>query len=256
MLTPSPASALAFTLLVESSYRALMRLSEDYASAAPDSLPGLGGVLLYAGELDESARALMVAGNIAGAATLAATQDPATQRLAIREGVADFVVNSLDEALRILKNEIRKREAVAVCIAAAPEAVAAEMAARGVQPDLLAGQLPASPALATFQRHGALRLSAAASPEKLLAWSVGEAPALWMPQADALVLELLPPADGKNRRWLRQSPRYLGRRALNLRLLGCDAASAEAIAAALREASVRDALQTEVQIALLDRSGR
>jgi hypothetical protein len=50
---------------------------------------------------------------------------------------ADFLVTSLDEALRILKNEIRKREAVAVCVAAAPRPWRCEMLERGVLPDLL-----------------------------------------------------------------------------------------------------------------------
>ena len=62
-------------------------------------------------------RALLLAGNIAGAASLAVTADAAAQKQSIRDGVADFLVNSLDEALRILKNEVRKREPVAVCVA-------------------------------------------------------------------------------------------------------------------------------------------
>ena len=80
---------------------------------------------------------MVVAANIAGAATLVATADRAAQRQAIRDGVADFLVNSLDEALRILKNQLRKRETVAVCVGLAPEAVEREMKERGVAPDLL-----------------------------------------------------------------------------------------------------------------------
>ena len=58
----------------------------------------------------------MRAANIAGAASLSATADVATQKQAIRDGVVDFLVTSLDEAARILKNEIRKRQPVAVCV--------------------------------------------------------------------------------------------------------------------------------------------
>ena len=105
------------------------------ALADPES--GLGGRLFYAGELDDEGRALVVAANIAGAATLVATADRAAQKQAIRDGVADFLVNSLDEALRILKNQLRKRETVAVCVGLAPEAVEREMKERGVLPDLL-----------------------------------------------------------------------------------------------------------------------
>ena len=100
----------------------------------PTQNPSLGGKLLYAGELDGSGRVLVVAGNVAGAASLAATAIQRAQKQAIRDGVVDFLVNSLDEALRILKNEIRKRETVAVCMGAAPEAVEREMPERGVLP--------------------------------------------------------------------------------------------------------------------------
>ena len=47
------------------------------------------------------------------------------------------MVTSLDEGLRILKNEIRKRETVAVCVALSPDTLQREMQERGVLPDLL-----------------------------------------------------------------------------------------------------------------------
>src|ERR1700726_5021742 len=67
--------------------------------------PSLGGKLLYVGELDEDGCALVIASNIAGSASLSAIANPAAQKQAIRDGVIDFLVTSLDEALRILKNE-------------------------------------------------------------------------------------------------------------------------------------------------------
>ena len=80
----------------------------------------------------------MVAGNIAGAAIAGSDcGDQTRQKQAIRDGVVDFLVTSLDEALRILKNEIRKGETVAVCVGAAPKTVEQEMLERGVAPDLL-----------------------------------------------------------------------------------------------------------------------
>ena len=138
-MSPEPTPPFSFAFQVESLYAALLQT----ASPALSSEPGLGGKLLYAGELDEAGLALMAAGNIAGAATLASTADPATQKQAIRTGVVDFLVTSLDEALRVLKNEIRKREPVAVCVAVAPEAVEREMLERGVLPDLLASETSA-----------------------------------------------------------------------------------------------------------------
>src|SRR5664279_3235111 len=89
--------------------------------------PTLGGQLFYVGELDEPGRAFAVAANIAGAATLSASAQTTALRHAQREGAIDFLVNSLDEALRILKNEIRKREAVAVSVSLAPADIEADM---------------------------------------------------------------------------------------------------------------------------------
>ena len=104
-----------------SAFDFLTRVALSYAGLAKfplaDPVTGLGGNLFYAGELDDEGRALVVAANIAGAATLVATADRAVQKQAIRDGVADFLVSTLDEALRVLKNQLRKRETVAVCVA-------------------------------------------------------------------------------------------------------------------------------------------
>jgi urocanate hydratase len=53
------------------------------------------------------------------------------------------MVNDLDEALRILKNAVRKREAVSVGLAGNCADVIPEMASRGVVPDLLTDQTSA-----------------------------------------------------------------------------------------------------------------
>jgi hypothetical protein len=127
----------------------IARVAHGYATliASPYADPesGLGGSLFYAGEMDEEGRALVVAANIAGAATLVASADLATQKQAIREAIADFLVTSLDEALRILKNQLRKRETVSVCVAMAPAAMEREMDERGVEPDLLRRDVPIAP---------------------------------------------------------------------------------------------------------------
>jgi urocanate hydratase len=209
---PDLPAAFDFILQVERFYAALIPAAD--ADSGGD--PGLGGKLLYAGDLVQG-RALAVAGNIAGAASLCATADAEAQKQAIRDGIADFLVTSLDEALRILKNEIRKRETVAVCVAAAPEAVEREMLERGVLPDLLA---PAD----------------ADESQSLLTWSVATAPAFWLPKLDAIALDCLSPGDGAARRWLRLAPRYLGRLAQGIRLLRCDEQTALRFRARVREA--------------------
>ena len=47
------------------------------------------------------------------------------------------MVNTLDEALRVLKNEIRKHKPLSVSLTASPEVLVAEMGERGVRPDVV-----------------------------------------------------------------------------------------------------------------------
>jgi hypothetical protein len=235
IFAPLPSTALAFTLEVERYYAALI------GSAANVAVPSLGGKLLYAGQLDSEARALVVAANITGAASLTATADPSAQKQAIRDGVADFLVNSLDEAVRILKNEIRKRETVAVCIAAAPEAVEREMRERGVEPDV---GWPIAGLASTIQ--------------KLVVWRVAESPAQWLPRLDAIALSCLEanPDSATNaaRRWLRQAPRYLGRLAQGLRVLRCNPEVGREFTSRIRSAIEDGEIATAVEIALGQRA--
>lgn len=236
---PWPAE-FAFALGAAALYASLMRHSRS-----PDS--GLGGRLLYAGELDEDGRALMAAGNIAGAASLAAVQDSAAQRLAIRDGIADFLVNTLDEALRILKNEVRKQQAVAVCVAASPAAIEHQMLERGVLPDLVRSGSrggtshdpgPGPPHFAPNAGACPTRIAPLApeSGESTLFWSVDEAPALWLPRLDAIAMERFASerdsASGIALRWLRLAPRYLGR--ARGRVLRCSTVVAHNVARGLR----------------------
>ena len=196
-------AASGFAFQVERFYASL--ISAGNIVKGPGQEPSLGGRLLYAGELDAEARALLVAANIAGAASLAATADAAAGKQAIRDGVVDFLVTSLDEALRILKNEIRKRETVAVCVAAASEAVEGEMLRRGVAPDLARPRAVVAPP----------------ESQALLTWNVASAPAIWLPKLDAVAAACLQLKDETARRWLRLAPRYLGRLARGSRLLVC-----------------------------------
>lgn len=213
------AEASEFVVRVERAYLAL--LATDLADAGS----GLGGSLLYAGELDRDSRALIVAANIAGAASLAATADRTAQKQALRDGVADFPVNSLDEALRILKNQLRKREPVAVCVGLDPVVVEMEMRERGVRPDLLRGDArPGS--------HAPLE-----QPMKWMTWTVDSAPAQWLPKIDTIAIKSLPEEAWQARRWLRLAPRYLGRLGEGFRVLHCDEEDAIRIADGISRAT-------------------
>lgn len=185
-----------------------------------DPETGLGGRLLYIGEADAAGCRLLRAANIAGAASLAAGADAAALRRAMREGAIDFVVNSLDEALRILKNQIRKKQPVAVGVTLAPEIVLHEMEERGVQPDLLASKLPhspeESPAIEAYLARGARRIALEPRPEEK---RIG---------IDARLRASLAPADHTARRWVRFAPRYLPAAARRLRLAVDDASRRQA----------------------------
>lgn len=226
------ADSFAFVADVERVYSALM--------ASPFAVrdTGLGGKLLYAGELVDDGRALVAAANIAGTATLAATADRAAQKQALRDGISDFLVNSLDEALRILKNQLRKRESVAVCVGLMPFDMELEMAERGVVPDL--------------QRRDVAALKkpdvSDASESVIVTWSVTAAPAEWLPQLDAIAAECLDVGAWRERRWLRLAPRYLGRLAHGMRLIRCDRDSAARFVQQVRERVAADMMGAGVDI--------
>jgi urocanate hydratase len=241
---PIESAALGFAFQVERFYAGLISAAHGLPQvshlrpvispreANSGSEPGLGGKLLYARELNAEARALLVAANIAGAASLVSTANAAAGKQAVRDGVVDFLVTSLDEALRILKNEIRKRATVAVCVGSASEAVEREMLERGVLPDLA-------------------RPHAVIAPPKgqaLLMWSVASAPAIWLPKLDAMAADCLQSDDGTARRWLRLAPRYLGRLAQGVRLLRCDEGAAANFLERVREEVERGGIGIAVEV--------
>ena len=241
---------LEFIFTVERFYASLIAAADLDCGREPN----LGGRLLYVGELDGEGRALLVAGNIAGAASLAATADLTVQKQAVRDGVADFLVTSLDEALRILKNEIRKRAAVAVCLALAHEAVAREMLERGVLPDLLRQGAATGPVMASFLSQGARQIQhrVLQKSQALVTWRVAAAPAHWLPKLDAIALDCLSPesspAASSARRWLRLAPRYLGRLAQGVRVLSCEPGTAREFSARIQLAVDRGEIGVEALV--------
>lgn len=230
---------------------AFIAQADAFYAAFPS--PHLGGQLFYAGELSGLARAAITAANIAGAATLAVSSDQAAAKQAMRDGIVDFLVNSLDEALRILKNEIRKRETVAVCVAAAPALVEGEMEARGVQPDLYLSNGVVSSGVGDSSRgaEGVIdSLAAAAAEDTWITLRPVQSPALWLPKLDALALAGLPPGATAARRWIERAPRYLGRIARNVRILHTTQQEKDRLVAAINGQIATGALQTAVEIDL------
>lgn len=183
----------------------------------------LGGKLLFRPGLDPAGIATLIGASIAGAASLCVDADADLLREALRRGLCDFVVGHPDEALRILKNELRRGLPISVCLSADPHSCIREMVGRGLQPDLLSGNI-LSPGSAyapdcaqLFAERGAVLVregSAAPPGTSLLAWSVGPGAARLMLRVGALAAEALDGQRGDTparRRWLDAAPRYLGR---------------------------------------------
>jgi urocanate hydratase len=99
-------------------------------------------------------------GGMGGAQPLAATMnggaflgidvDPERIKRRVKTGYCDVMVTSLDEALRILKNAVRKREAASVGLVGNCADVIPELARRGVVPDLLTDQTSAHDPIAGY----------------------------------------------------------------------------------------------------------
>lgn len=214
---------------VYSLYREFMDLGGAHLNAQETSFPkadsispeaGLGGQLVIYSLLDLSGSATALAASIAGAASLGIDPDTDRLKLAIRNGVCDFVVNSLDEAVRIFKNEIRKKNAVAVGLSANVASCIAEIVERGLQPHMLAfaprssaGAELVDASLDTLQRRGARALENTPPPlmHENMRWSVEKSPARWLPRLTALAANVVAsqsPATDDRLRWLRLSPRY------------------------------------------------
>src|SRR4029079_6547665 len=71
-----------------------------------------------------------------------------------KTGYCDFMVNTLDEALRILKNAVRKKENVSVGLVGNCADVIPELADRGVVPDILTDQTSAHDPLYGYVPNG------------------------------------------------------------------------------------------------------
>ena len=235
-----------------SCYRALISSATGPISIDSSSDPDLGGKLLYAGELDTRSRAMVIAGNIAGCATLTVTSEPKKQEQSARDGIVDFLVTSLDEALRILKNEIRKKSSVAVCVTAGRDAIEQEMLERGVLPDLVLGGSQDKPRLAPRFGEGVREILYAELDAGLvsLVWRVAQAPMHWMPKLDAIALDCLA-SDRWARRWLRLSPRFCGRAAQAERAINCEFETANEIVGRFGEAINQNTIGVEISLSLI-----
>jgi urocanate hydratase len=128
---------------------------ETFSAAADKHLGGsLEGKLVVSGGMGGMGGAQPLAATMAGAAFLGIDVDPERIKKRLKTGYCDFMVNTLDEALRILKNAVRKKEAVSVGLVGNCADVIPELAERGVVPDLLTDQTSAHDPLNGYVPNG------------------------------------------------------------------------------------------------------
>ncbi len=189
--------------------------------------PDWGGALILNIGLNPEGSALALASNIAGATCLTLESDPTLARAALRTGACDFVVNTLDEALRALKNEIRQHRPLSVGLEGNLATILDELIARGVSPQLISTTIP-DPHLTSFQSHGTPILTLT---DDLIPGAINTTSLLnnllhqnhWTTQDltfpdtqtlrdfDARALAQLPLEDTVRRAWLTAAPRLFSR---------------------------------------------
>ncbi len=128
---------------------------ETFAAAGRKHFGGdLAGKLIASGGMGGMGGAQPLAATLNGAAFLGIEVDPERIKRRLKTGYCDVMVNDLDEALRILKNAVRKRAATSVGLVGNCADVVPELARRGVVPDLLTDQTSAHDPLGGYIPQG------------------------------------------------------------------------------------------------------
>src|SRR5437870_915759 len=128
---------------------------ETFASAGEKHFGGdLAGKLIVSGGMGGMGGAQPLAATMNGAAFLGMDVDPERIKKRLKTGYCDFMVNTLDEALRILKNAVRKKENVSVGLVGNCADIIPELAERGIMPDILTDQTSAHDPLNGYVPNG------------------------------------------------------------------------------------------------------
>jgi urocanate hydratase len=128
---------------------------ETFAAAGREHFNGdLAGKLLVSGGMGGMGGAQPLAATLNGAAFLGIDVDPERIKRRVKSGYCDVMVNDLDEALRILKNSVRKGEATSVGLVGNCADVIPELAHRGIVPDILTDQTSAHDPLYGYVPQG------------------------------------------------------------------------------------------------------
>jgi urocanate hydratase len=126
------------TWLYVGSQAALPFFYEAFASIARAHFGGtLAGRLVIAGGMGGLGGAQALAATLNGAAFLGIEVDAERIKRRVKTGYCDVMVNDLDEALRMLKNAVRKRQTTSVGLIGNCADLIPALAQRGVVPDVL-----------------------------------------------------------------------------------------------------------------------
>jgi urocanate hydratase len=128
---------------------------ETFNAAGEKHVGGdLSGKLIVSGGMGGMGGAQPLAATMNGAAFLGIDVDPERIKKRLKTGYCDFLVTTLDEALRILKNAVRKKENVSVGLVGNCADIIPELAERGVVPDVLTDQTSAHDPLNGYVPNG------------------------------------------------------------------------------------------------------
>jgi len=128
---------------------------ETFAAAARQHFGGnLEGKLIVSGGMGGMSGAQPLAAVMAGACYLGIEVDPERIKKRVRTGYCDVMADSLEEALRIVKSAVCKKETVSVGLVGNCGDVIPELARRGVVPDILTDQTSAHDPLNGYVPRG------------------------------------------------------------------------------------------------------
>jgi urocanate hydratase len=117
---------------------------ETFSAAGEKHFGGdLAGKLIVSGGMGGMGGAQPLAATMTGAAFLGIDVDAERIKKRLKTGYCDFMATTLDEALRILKSAMQKKENVSVGLVGNCADVIPELAERGVVPDILTDQTSA-----------------------------------------------------------------------------------------------------------------
>ena len=138
--------------IIQGTYETFMSAGEQ--RFGPELGGDLSGKLIVSGGMGGMSGAQPLAATMTGACFLGIEVDPERIKKRLKSGYCDFMVNSLDEALRILKNAVRKKENISVGLVGNCADVIPELAERGVVPDILTDQTSAHDPLNGYVPNG------------------------------------------------------------------------------------------------------